>query len=153
MNPEIPSEVPSELVHRIDQYEAWQRETIRRHGWALQAVLGDAEGPPFVYTVGLSGFDHPELIVFAVGQATAARALNRLGQYVRHGGRLGPGDTVGLPEGLVSLLSFPDSEGWLLGANRLYRVPGGPPVEALLVVPEDGYAEEPGEDLPCRFCG
>jgi hypothetical protein len=153
MNPEIPSEIPSELVHRIDQYEAWQRETIRRHGWALQAVLGDEEGPPFVYTVGLSGFDHPELIVFAVDQATAARALNRLGEYVRLGGRLGPGDTVGLPEGLVSLLAFPDSEEWLRGANRLYRVPGGSPVEALLVVPEEGYAEEAGEDLPCRFCG
>ncbi|MCE0767284.1 DUF4262 domain-containing protein [Pseudonocardia kujensis] len=153
MNPEIPSEIPSELVHRIDQYEAWQRETIRRHGWALQAVLGDEEGPPFVYTVGLSGFDHPELIVFAVDQATAARALNRLGEYVRLGGRLGPGDTVGLPEGLVSLLAFPDSADWLLGANRLYRMPGGPPVEALLVVPEEGYAEEAGEDLPCRFCG
>jgi len=148
MNPEM----PADLLHRIEQYETWQRETIRRFGWALQAVAGDEEGPPFVYTVGLSGFDHPELIVFAISQATAARMLNRLGAYVRTGGRLGPGDSVGLPEGVVSLLALPDPAEWLLGAQRLYRFEGGPPVEALLVVPEEGYAEEPGEDAPCRFC-
>jgi len=45
----------------FDQYEAWQRETIRRHGWALQAVLAEDDSPPFVYTVGLSRFEHPEL--------------------------------------------------------------------------------------------
>ena len=146
MNPDIP------YLHRLDQYQTWQRETIRRHGWALQAVLGDEEGPPFLYTVGLTGFAHPELIVFAVGQATAARLLNRLGEYVRIGGRLGPGDTVGLPDGVVSILEFPDPEPWLLGADRVYRVPGGPPVEALLVVPEEGYAETPGVDEGCRIC-
>lgn len=139
-------------VHRADQYEAWQRETIRRHGWALQAVLGDVEGPPFVYTVGLSGFGHPELIVFAVGRATAARLLNRLGEYVRIGGRLGPGDTVGLPDGLVSVVEFPDPAPWLTAAQRLYRTPGGPPVEALLIIPEEGYAELPGSDGPCVLC-
>jgi hypothetical protein len=135
-------------VHRADQYEAWQRETIRTHGWALAAVLGDAEGPPFVYTVGLSGFGHPELIVFAVGQATAARLLNRLGEYVRIGGRLGPGDTVGMPDGLVSVLEFPDPELWLCHVHRLY----GAPVEALLIVPEEGFAELPEPDEPCALC-
>jgi len=140
------------FVHRLDQFEAWQRDTIRTHGWALQAVLGDAEGPPFVYTVGLSGFGHPELIVFAVGHATAARLLNRLGEYVRRGGRLGPGDTVGLPEGLVSVLELPDPEVWLLGAQRLYRIPGGPPVAALLVLPEEGYAESAEPDQSCALC-
>ncbi|WP_344427839.1 DUF4262 domain-containing protein [Pseudonocardia ailaonensis] len=152
MNPEMPPETSAALLHRIEQYETWQRETIRRFGWALQAVEGDAEGPPFVYTVGLSGFEHPELIVFAVSQTAAGRLLNRLGEYVRSGGRLGPGDTVGLPEGRVSLLSFPDAAGWLLGAQRLYRVDGGPPVAALLVVPDEGYLPEEGEDGQCAWC-
>jgi hypothetical protein len=149
MNPDM----PADLLHRIEQYETWQRETIRRFGWALQAVHGsEEEGPPFVYTVGLSGFDHPELIVFAVSQAVAGQLLNRLGEYVRSGGRLGPGDTVGLPEGQVSLLGFPDPASRLLSAQRLYRIEGGPPVEALLVVPEEGFAGEldPGE--PCSLC-
>lgn len=135
-------------VHRADQYGAWQRETIRTHGWALQAVLGDEEGPPYLYTVGLSGFGHPELIVFAVGQATAARLLNRLGEYVRIGGRLGPGDTVGLPDGLVSVLEFPDPESWMWPVRRLY----GGPAQALLIVPEEGYAEHPGSDEGCALC-
>ncbi|GAA4541305.1 DUF4262 domain-containing protein [Pseudonocardia xishanensis] len=146
MNPDIPS------LHRREQYETWQRETIRRHGWALQAVLGGEEGPPFVHTIGLTGFDHPELIVFAVGQATAARLLNRLGEYVRIGGRLGPGDTVGVPDGVVSVLEFPDPEPWLRQADRVYRVPGGAPVEALLVVPEEGYRAAEGPDAGCVLC-
>ena len=83
-------DTPESLPHQIDQYEAWQRETIRRHGWALQAVLGDEESPPFVYTVGLAGFRHPELILFATTQATAAAVLNELGELVRAGRWLAP---------------------------------------------------------------
>jgi len=143
---------PDSSVHRLDQEDTWQRETIRRHGWALQAVLGDETGPPFVYTVGLTGFDHPELIVFALGQATAARLLNRLGEYVRLGGRLGPGDTVGLPSGVVSVLEFPDPGSWLLGADRVYRLPGGASVEALLIVPEEGFEEVEDREEGCAFC-
>ena len=69
-------DLPERFTHQTDQYEAWQRDTIRRHGWALQAVLGDEESPPFVYTVGLAGFRHAELILFATTQATAAAVLN-----------------------------------------------------------------------------
>lgn len=145
-------DTPERFTHQIDQYAAWQRETIRRHGWALQAVLGDEEGPPFVYTVGLSGFGHPELILFATSQATAAAVLNDLGELVRAGHELAAGDTVPLGSGTVHLLVFPESDGWLLAANDLYRLPGRPPVPALLVVPEDGLMPTPGEDRPCTFC-
>jgi hypothetical protein len=132
--------------------DAWMRETIRRCGWALQAVLGDEEGPPFVYTVGLSGFGHPELVLFATAQATAARVLNDLGERVRAGRVLGAGETVALRNGRVHLLSFPDSAARLFAADELYRAPGGPPVPALLVIPEDELLPEPGVDQPCRCC-
>jgi hypothetical protein len=145
-------DTPERFTHQTDQYEAWQRETIRTHGWALQAVLGDEESPPFVYTVGLAGFRHPELIVFATTQATAAVVLNELGELVRAGARLGPGERVPLECGAVHLLSFPDSEHWLFATNDLYRTPGGPPVPALLVVADGDLEEAPGEDLPCPFC-
>src|SRR6476661_8442033 len=125
-------DTPESLPHQIDQYEAWQRETIRRHGWALQAVLGDEESPPFVYTVGLAGFRHAELILFATTQATAAVVLNELGELVRAGRRLEAGERVPLSCGAVYLLSFPESEHWLFAANDLYRSVGGPPVPALL---------------------
>jgi hypothetical protein len=143
---------PERFIHQTDQHDAWQRETIRRHGWALQAVLGDEESPPFVYTVGLSGFAHPELILFATSQATAATVLNDLGELVRAGHPLAAGDLVPLRNGDVHLLAFPESEHWLFAANDLYRLPGAPPVPALLVVPRDELVPTPGEDLPCSFC-
>ena len=133
-------DTPERIVGRAaaDQYEAWQRETIRRHGWALQAVLGDEEGPPFVYTVGLSGFEHPELIVFAATQHTAATVLNGLGEFVRAGRRLVAGESIELPEsGPITLLEFPESAQWLRAAQALYRLPEHPPVPALLVLLEE----------------
>jgi hypothetical protein len=146
-------DIPGRLIHQFDQYDAWQRETIRRFGWAIQLVLADEESPPFAYTVGLSGWGaHPELILFATSQATAAAVLNELGELVRAGRRLGAGETVHIPSGEVQLLEFPESDRWLLAANSLYRSQGGPPVSALLVMPADDLAETPGEDEECIFC-
>ncbi|GAA0895233.1 DUF4262 domain-containing protein [Pseudonocardia zijingensis] len=127
-------------THNAEQYEAWQRDTIRRHGWALQAVPGDEDGPPYVHTVGLAGFGHPELILFATAPAIAATVLNDLGELVRLGRHLAAGDRVRLRSGDVHLLTFPRSAEWLFAVDELYRVPGGPPVPALLVVPADELA-------------
>ncbi len=124
-------------THQADQYEAWQRDTIRRHGWALQPVPGDEDGPPYVYTVGLSGFGHPELILFATAPGIAASVLNDLGELVRLGRGLAAGERIPLRCGDVHLITFPESADWLFAANDLYRAPGGPPVPALLVVPAD----------------
>jgi hypothetical protein len=145
-------DTPEHFIHQIDQYDAWQRETIRRYGWALQAVLGDEEEPPFVYTVGLTGFGHPELILFATSQATAATVLNDLGELVRAGHGLAAGEFIRLRSGDVHLLAFPESAAWLLAANDLYRTPDGPPVPALLVVPADEQVPTPGDDQPCVSC-
>ncbi|MGH3585751.1 MAG: DUF4262 domain-containing protein, partial [Pseudonocardia sp.] len=90
-----------------------------------------------VYTVGLSGFGHPELILFATAPATAATVLNDLGRLVRGGHRLGAGERIRLRLGDVHLLTFPESADWLFAANDLYRLPGAPPVPTLLVVPAD----------------
>jgi hypothetical protein len=125
-------------------YEAWQRDTIRR--------LGDEDSPPFVYTVGLTGFRHAELILFATSQATAATVLNDLGELVRGGRELGAGERVALPSGDVHLLDFPEAEHWLYAADDLYRLPGGEPVRALLVVPVDELVPTAGEDRPCGRC-
>jgi hypothetical protein len=124
-------------THQADQYEAWQRDMIRHHGWALQPVPGDEDGPPYVYTVGLSGFGHPELILFAAAPAIAATVLNDLGELVRLGRGLAAGERIPLRCGDVHLITFPESADWLFAANDLYRAPGGPPVPALLVVPAD----------------
>lgn len=143
---------PERLTHLVDQYETWRRETIRRHGWAVQAVLGSEDSPPFAYTVGLSGFAHAELILFATSQATAATLLNELGELVRGGRPLVAGERVELSCGEVRLLEFCESEQWLLAANDLYRMPDRPPIPALLVVPGDDLVPTPGEDRPCACC-
>ncbi len=145
-------DTPERIIHKIDQYDAWQRDTIRHHGWALQAVLGDEEGPPFVYTVGLSGFGHPELVLFATSPGTAAAVLNDLGELVRAGRVLAEGDTIDLRNGRVHLLTFPESAEWLFAANDLYRPASGAPVPALLVIPQDELTPEPDIDLCCSFC-
>jgi hypothetical protein len=144
---------PERYTHQVDQYDAWQRETIRRCGWALQAVSGDEESPPFVYTVGLSGFGHAELILFATSQATAATVLNDLGERVRAGHVLAAGERLALRSGDVHLLTFPESADWLYAANNLYRARGADPVPALLVVPVDELEPTPGDDQPCACCG
>ena len=41
----------------------------------------------------------------------------------------------------MHLLDLPRSDGWLYGANDLYRRAGEPPVPALLVVPDEGLRE------------
>lgn len=136
----------------MEQYDAWQQDTIRRYGWALQAVLGDEDGPPFVYTVGLGAFGHAELILFATTQATAATVLNDLGELVRAGRVLAPGERVGVRSGHVHLLHFPGAENWLYAADDHARASGDGPVRALLVVPADDLVPTPGEDRPCRCC-
>jgi hypothetical protein len=146
-------DVPALLPEIVDEHEAWQRATIRRYGWALQGVLGDDESPPFVYTVGLTEFGHPELILFATSQATAAAVLNELGELVRAGHRLGAGEQVTLPQGRVHLLDLPRSDGWLFGANDLYRRAGEPAIPALLVVPDEELVELGGPDRGCDCCG
>jgi hypothetical protein len=138
------SDDSARTTHWADQYDAWRRDTIRRHGWALQAVLGDEDGPPFVYTVGLTGFAHPELILFATAQTSAGQLLNELGELVRSGRVLAAGQRVSAPSGDVHLLAFPEAEHWLFAADDLYRTPGGPPVPALLVVPVDELAGQSG---------
>jgi hypothetical protein len=132
--------------------EDWHRQTIRRHGWALQAVLSDGDSPSFVYSVGLTGFRHPELILFATSQATAATVLNELGELVRGGRVLVAGERVALRSGDVHLLEFPEAEHWLHVVEDLYGVPGGEPVRALLVVPVDELVPTPGRDRPCGSC-
>jgi hypothetical protein len=115
-------------------------------------VFGDEEGPPFVYTAGLSGFGHPELIMFAISRGTGASMLNELGELVRSGDRIEPGQRIPLHTGIVNVVPSPRSEKFLLAANSLYRAALGGPAPALLVVPEDGYTELPSGEAVCPSC-
>lgn len=68
-------------------------EKIEAHGWALQSVFGDDEQPGFVYTVGLSRYNVPELVIVGMHQDAAARILNLIGTYVKSGNQISGGLT------------------------------------------------------------
>lgn len=89
----------------IDQDSARLTATIRRFGWSIEYFGSDAcplpgcdcppfDGPPFAYTVGLFGLDHPELLIFGVPTTIAAGVLNELCERVRDGESLLPGQMI-----------------------------------------------------------
>lgn len=73
----------------ITDYMNRMLAVIASHGWAVQGVMPTTEDPdpvPFSYTVGLTGFGHPEIIVCGVDPREAGiTLLNNLGERVRAG--------------------------------------------------------------------
>jgi hypothetical protein len=153
-----------ELGHQLDElygefhekYTALLTDTIARHGWAIQGVLGCDGAPPYAYTIGLSEFDgHPELMVTGLQPPAAATLLNALGDQVRAGIRLRDRrQCVDLPVWpRLALLEIDPaaSEDLMLFANERYQRPDGPPVTGLQVVwsdPGGVLPWEPGWSLP-----
>jgi hypothetical protein len=93
----------------LDQEDARRTAAIRRQGWTIQYVGGSlcsAPGcecssddcPAFAYTIGLFGLDHPELLIFGVPPDTASGVLNDLGERIRLGETLLPGQVITFAE-------------------------------------------------------
>jgi hypothetical protein len=79
----------------VDLGEDFIRRCVEEHGWAVQGVAEDAEGPGFSYSVGLHRcFGHAELIVIGLPNQVAARVLNELGERIRIGARLQAGQLL-----------------------------------------------------------
>lgn len=158
-----------QLQQWLDQEDAWTHDTVRRHGWAVQHVDGDGcwgsprcrcgrppgVASPFAYTIGLFGYDHPELLVYGLGQHAACAVLNELGERVRRGERLGSGEPMLIDGGPHRVLLFPFHDDGdppvLIAAQRFYDATRDRPVPALRVVwSDDGgrFPWEAGYDLP-----
>ena len=142
----ISSSDPIRFQQWDDHEQAWLRETIREHGWAIQAIYADPDRrrPPFAYTVGLTRFGHPELVVFGLSQNPAARLLNALGTRAKAGMRLVDGmlfaaGAVG-PTAL-RMAYLPNPEEVLFTAVGRY----GPRVRALQVLVADESGKFPDE--------
>jgi hypothetical protein len=146
---------PIVVLQWLDQEDAWYRETIRDHGWAIQYVFADEDGdersPSLGYTVGLTGFDHPEVVVFGLGEGGTARVLNALGDRVRAGERLRDGDVVDLGFTPVTLFDLPNPAEVVFTANSVYGRREDESVPALHAVYADRHGSwpwEPGCELP-----
>ena len=113
-------------------------QKIQTYGWAMVYVSGDgARNPAFGYTLGLSLYEHPEIIVFDDSPAYAHLSLKPLAWAVMDGAEFDEGDDLSCffpPPDTAELLRFPDSATHLFTANTMFRQPGRPPLPALQLV-------------------
>jgi len=125
----------------LDQEDTAVAQTIRKHGLFIQFVYGGERNVPstFAYTVGLFGLGHPELVVAGVDPGTAAGLLNHLGDRVRGGDNLLPGQLLTFDEWphKVMVEELPNPGEVLLAANRHYQRPPEASVEAYQLTYDD----------------
>lgn len=143
----------------IDQEEARLAETVRMHGWAIQYIGGSScsrpgcecptsNEPPFAYTIGLFGLAHPELLIVGVDAQTAAEVLNDLGNRVRNGEPLLPGQFITFEKWPHRIIpeAVPNPGEILLGANAYYQRPSDYSVPALQLTYDDHHGRFPWEE-------
>lgn len=139
----------------LDQEDARTAAMVRRHGWYIEYVCscevfgktGGYEGPPFAYTVGLFGLHHPELLILGVPQRTASGVLNALGNRIRSGDNLLPGQVLTFEEWPHRIIPepVPNPGEIVFGANRYYGRPDPDSVPVLLLSYDDQAGRFPWE--------
>lgn len=143
----------------LDQEDAHIGTIIRRYGWSIQYVGGDAictapgcgcsdqDSLPFAYTVGLFGLNHPELLIFGVPQETAGGVLNELGERIRGGEDLLPGQLITFEGWLHKIIpeTLPNPGEIVLSANRFYQRPAEFSVPVLQLSYDDKAGRFPWE--------
>lgn len=155
----------------MDQVDARIAEMIRRHRWAIQYVGGGCSkpgcahadvGPPFAYTVGLFGLDHPELLIFSVSPDRAVGVLNVLGERIVDGASLLPGRPVTVTGWARRMVPepLPNPGEIVFEANRFYARPDEHSVPVLQLSYDDaegrfpwdeGYATPEAQPRPGTF--
>ena len=86
------------------------RETVQKHGWAVQFVESDRT--PHAYTFGLHECGLPELLVTGLPPQSATVLLNTVAGHLMNGGKLAPGDQISIVGGLeveVIRVEHPDA--------------------------------------------
>ncbi len=100
------------------------RAVIERYGWALQYVESaiDESGvhPAYCYSVGLTGFGSPEVIVTGRVAEQSAAVLDELGYRARCGDDLRPGQQHSVGGLEVTLVDVERPRHWLRGAVDFY---------------------------------
>jgi hypothetical protein len=121
-----------------ERYSRQLERNIQTYGWTMQFIEGDGgRNPAFGYTLGLSLYRHPEIIVFDPEPCYAYLGLKPLAWAVMEGAAFDEGDDLSgffPPPHTAELLRFPDSAHHLFTANTMFRRPGQPPLPALQLV-------------------
>ncbi|MDQ5825705.1 MAG: DUF4262 domain-containing protein [Chloroflexota bacterium] len=81
---------------RFVQYMQETQKLIEENGFTFQAVYGDEERPPWIYTIGLTQtYKHPELFVIGPTMDVSELLLTPLVNEVRNGKRFVDGERSG----------------------------------------------------------
>ncbi len=75
-----------ELLEKIN-------DDIKNIGWTVMGVFGSGDGG-FTYSVGMSSFNAPEIIIPNVEPETAAIMINMLGMRMKNGERFSVGKDI-----------------------------------------------------------
>ena len=126
---------------QADVYAA-QARTIEAEGWLIQSVTGDRLHAPFAYTVGLTDFDLPELVVTGLRRGLACRLLDAVAEHSLHSEPPNPGERIQLNSGpLVEVVQLEHPDAHLFTAVALR----GPDIAALQLVWADDRGRWPWE--------
>jgi hypothetical protein len=128
---------------------------VTRNGWALVPVDGGAHRPSWIYTIGLTDQDHPELVMAGVDLDFSVAVLDYLADRVWCGERLDTRQHVRCVETFdVELADVHPAhvERGLINMWRVYYQALGPPVPEpwvrQVILPDDNCcAEHQGSQL------
>ncbi len=80
-------------------YQNYMRQLINLHGWAVQGIERDGIHPPWAYTVGLTPYRQPELVITGMGLTRATKVLNDVAAHLVHADAPEPGTQAALLDG------------------------------------------------------
>jgi hypothetical protein len=123
-----------------EDYLEHLRDLMKCHGWIIQGVGGDRIHPPWAYTVGLTEFGEPELVVTGMREVPSAELLNNMAAHVLHAAAPRPGEQIPLTGGpLVEIVEVAEPSAHLRVAADFY----GPGIRALQFVHADDRGHWP----------
>jgi hypothetical protein len=142
-----------------DQVDARVTECVRTYGVYIQYVGGggctapgcscdDDDQPPFAYTVGLFGLNHPELVTVGLSIETSAGVLNHVARRVMDGQNLIAGALLSFEDWPHSMVPevLPNPGEILMTANRYYQRPAHASVPALQLSYDDKAGRFPWQE-------
>ena len=114
---------------------------IKENGWAVQGVERDRLRPPYAYTIGLTGYLKPELVVTGLPALRSAELLNNVAAHMLHADEPPePGEQIQLIEGpLIEIVEVEVPPAHLLLVGEFYDGP----YRALQVVHADDRGHWP----------
>ncbi|VVJ15770.1 Uncharacterised protein [Amycolatopsis camponoti] len=116
------------------------RDGVADRGWLVQGVESGGSYPPWAYTIGLSGYGLPELVVTGLPVPEAAGLLNDLAAHSLHDSPPSPGERVPLRSGMViEAVPLAEPSAHLIFAVALY----GSEIRALQLVHADSQGRFP----------